>query len=170
MVLQKVKDIMLNIDYPFVRVGLQLLFNIVGSKMHWLPCRGLAASITPCLHEQPKSVRFLLSDQKRQENFYLSIRFCAIGSNICCSCKQGVRGCYLINSPRKTKTGRIKNRYLTHTPIFGVQILFFEIFCNVRSLAKRGFLALGGQPEARQNYTYELILKGFYLCQRVFQN
>ncbi len=54
---------MLNIDYPFVRVGLQLLFSKVSSKMHWLPCRGLAASITPRLHEQPKSVRFLLYDQ-----------------------------------------------------------------------------------------------------------
>ena len=47
-------------------------------------------SLTPRLHEQPKLVRFLLSVQKRQENFYLSVRFCAIGSDFGCSCKQGV--------------------------------------------------------------------------------
>ncbi len=33
------------LDYPFVRIGLQLLFNKVCSKMHGLPSRGLSASI-----------------------------------------------------------------------------------------------------------------------------
>jgi hypothetical protein len=36
---------MYNKEYYFGRVGLQLLSNKVCSKMHGLPCRGLAASI-----------------------------------------------------------------------------------------------------------------------------
>ncbi len=39
---------MYKIDYPYVRVGLQLLFNKVCSKMPGLPCRGLAPSIRGC--------------------------------------------------------------------------------------------------------------------------
>ncbi len=36
---------MYKIDHPFIKVGLQLLFNKVFSKMHGLPCRALPASI-----------------------------------------------------------------------------------------------------------------------------
>jgi hypothetical protein len=33
-------DKMYKIDYPFVEVGLQILYNNVYSKIHGLPCRG----------------------------------------------------------------------------------------------------------------------------------
>ncbi len=39
---------MYKIDYLFVMVGLQLLFNEICSEMSGLPCRGLAASIRGC--------------------------------------------------------------------------------------------------------------------------
>jgi hypothetical protein len=47
--LQKAGDyVRIGGDHPFVRAGLQLLFHKSCSKMHGLPCRGLAASIGGC--------------------------------------------------------------------------------------------------------------------------
>ncbi len=69
-------------------------FSVVPSVINKKLCCSILlhplSTETPRLHKQPKSVWFLLSVQKRYENFYLSIWFCAIGSNFGCSCKQGV--------------------------------------------------------------------------------
>jgi hypothetical protein len=48
-------------------------------------------------------------------------------------------------------SGQIKESYLTPTPIiwYSLQLLFIAILCKLCSLARRGFLASGGQPGAR---------------------
>jgi len=46
------------IDYHFLRVGQQLLFNKVCSEMHGLPFRGLVASLRGCnMKNAPESQR-----------------------------------------------------------------------------------------------------------------
>ncbi len=63
------------------------------------------------------------------------------------------------NSPRKSRSCQIIRSYFTHTYTYIVgyaqQLLFHEIFCKRHGLARRGFLASGGQPVVGFFQTYE---------------
>jgi hypothetical protein len=65
------------------------------------------------------------------------------------------------NTRRRLKSGQIKKLFNTHMPIVEYALhLFYKIFCKVCGLARRGFLALGGQPEAGFFQTYTKTIPG----------
>jgi hypothetical protein len=67
-----------------------------------------------------------------------------------------IRGCIMKNSQRKSRSCQIIRSYFTHKHIVGYaqQLLFHEIFCKGHGLARRSFLASGGQPEVGFFQTY----------------
>jgi hypothetical protein len=62
-----------------------------------------------------------------------------------------IKGCDMKNSPGKPGSFLFRIYYLTHAPVVDnvLQLLFNEFFCKVPGLARRGFLASGGQSQAR---------------------